>query len=481
MLLFEIMLLVSNVILWIGDIWVRRKVFGWASLLATLGIALVHLIFEGYRWQMIPLYYLTIGYTIYILFVGKLHHKELSKKFHWFSHVIMPFLLAVSAVLPILLPVFKFDALSGPYAVGTVTYHWIDSSREEKLTDTPNDRRELLVQLWYPAQIDQGSVQALYVPEYHEFGQAIQQEYRIPAFTFDYLRHVKTNSYEGARLSAEQAKYPLIMFSHGLPGTRFTSTNQMEELASHGYIVAAIQHSYYAEATVFPDHRIALKTKKLPAVIDIDGWDQLIQIWVKDAQFVLDQFEKLNLHDPQSLLTGKIDLDKIGMLGHSYGGAATIQTLYADPRLKAGINMDGTPFGKTTVNGLKQPFMQMKTENSEKDMDSEPTKQQLAKIGVTSQAYNKYKSEIPVRTRSLFGNGGYVVTIRGIKHMSFTDYYSWSPALRWMDGIKLPPKQAQRITNSYVLAFFDKYLNRKSSTLLDEPMTPFNEVTVEKK
>lgn len=480
MRIFEIMMLVSTVMLWIVDRWVRRKVVGVAICL-TIGFALLHFIFEGYRWQMVPLYGLTVGY-MYYLFVKERRHKERSKRPHIIWSFLLAFLLAVSAILPILLPVFKIDAPSGPYSVGTVTYHWTDTSREEILTDTPNDRRELLVQLWYPAQIDQASAKALYMPEYRQFGQAMQQEYKIPAFIFHYFSHVKTNSYVTAPLSAEQAQYPLIVFSHGLPGTRFTSTYQMEELASNGYLVAAIQHTYYAMTTVFPDQRIAPKTKKLPAVIDIDGWDRMIEVWVKDAQFVLDQFEKLNKQDPQGLLTGKINLDKIGMLGHSFGGAATIQTLYTDQRLKAGINMDGTPFGKTIVNGLKQPFMQMKTEAVETNKDVEPTEQQLAKIGVTKQAYDKYKTEIPIRNRVMFGNGGgYVVTIHGIKHMSFTDYYLWSPGLRLMDGLKLSPMQARHIINSYVLAFFEKYLNQKPSTLLDEPMLPFNEVTVEKK
>ncbi|MFD0695354.1 alpha/beta hydrolase family protein [Paenibacillus sp. GCM10027628] len=481
MRIFEIMLLVSNLVAWIVDGWIRRKAVRLAGCLAVAGMALLHFIFEGYRWQMIPFYVLTAGYMLYLWVKARRHNKP-SKRSSSIRRFLLPFLLAVSAVLPILIPVFKIDSPSGPYSVGTVTYHWIDASREETMTDTPDDRRELLVQLWYPAQNKLGDSKALYIPEYRQLGQVLQQDYNIPAFMTHYLRLVQTNAYANAPLSAEQAAYPLIVFSHGLPGARFTSTTQMEELASHGYLVAAIQHSYFAMTTIFPDQRVAPKTKKLPSVIDIDGWDQLIEVWVKDAQFVLDQFERLNKQDPQGLLTGRINLDQIGMLGHSFGGAATIQTLNADHRLKAGINMDGTHFGKPVVNGLKQPFMLMKTEAEATSKDLEPNEQQLAQIGVTKQAYDKYKTEIPLRNRALFGNGrGYEVTIRGIKHMSFTDYYLWSPALRLMDGLQLSPMQARHVINRYVLAFFDTYLKQMPTALLDEPVPPFKEVTVMKK
>ncbi|MEW9701879.1 alpha/beta hydrolase family protein [Paenibacillus sp. SI8] len=470
MRLFETLLLVCVLILWIGNTWVKRRRFGFLISIACIGAALLHVIVEGYRWQMIPLYALTLGYLL-----------VKNRKRRIWASVLFLFLWALSAALPLLLPVFTLDSPTGPYPVGTMTYDWTDASRDEKLTAAPDDRRELLVQLWYPAQLDEGAKKALYMPEYRQMGQAMHQAHNIPAFIYGYLGYVKMQAYASTRLAADQAQYPLLVFSHGLPGTRFTSTMQMEELASHGYLVCAIQHTGYASATVFSDQHVVPKTKTLPPVIDIDAWDQLIQTWVQDAQFVLDEFGKLNQNDPQGLLTGKINMDQIGMLGHSFGGAATVQTLHADKRMKAGVNMDGTPFGKAIADGLPQPFMLMKAGDAGAGNDAEPTDQQLAKIGVSRQAFDKYKTEIPARTRSLFGNGGYTVTFQGIKHMSFTDYYAWSPALRWMDGLHVSPKATRSKINSYVLAFFDKYLKQLPAPLLDNETSPYLDVIVEKK
>ena len=140
MRIFEIMMLVSNLMLWVVDRWVSRKVVGVASCLA-IGVALLHFIFEGYRWQMVPLYGLTAGYMLY-LFVKARRHKERSKQPHLIRSFLLPFLLAVSAILPILLPVFKIDTPSGPYSVGTVTYHWIRCVKRGNIDGQPRNDGE---------------------------------------------------------------------------------------------------------------------------------------------------------------------------------------------------------------------------------------------------------------------------------------------------------------------------------------------------
>lgn len=108
---------------------------------------------------------------------------------------------------------------------------------------------------------------------------------------------------------------------------------QLEELASHGYLVIAIDYAYEAAASVYPDGRVAV-SKTDPNLTSNTQYETHIPLWTSDAAFVLNQVEKLNQKDTAGRFTGRIDLERIGMLGHSFGGAVTVQMLKNDPRVK---------------------------------------------------------------------------------------------------------------------------------------------------
>lgn len=252
----------------------------------------------------------------------------------------------------------------------------------------------------------------------------------------------------------------------------------MEELVSHGYIVACIDYSYHSLATVLPNKKLVLLSDNVPELTDWDSWDQLIsETWVPDSIFVLDQLEQLNTKDPNGILKGKINLARAGMFGHSFGGAATAQTLLADLRFKAGMNMDGTLFGKGDLkDGLKQPFLMMNVKTAEINRADEPNREELLQIGMTREDFDFIAKEIPMRKNNLLKNGGYSVMIDQIDHLSFTDLYLLSPFFSWNQP--MTPRKAHTIINDYTLAFFDKHLKGKKDTLFDRPSSPFPEVKV---
>nr|WP_238590950.1 hypothetical protein [Paenibacillus beijingensis] len=369
--------------------------------------------------------------------------------------------LIVALLIPFALPVFGFVSPSGPYSVGKISYHLIDDSRQEIETDSPNDRRELMITIWYPAVISQQNAQrAPYINGLPEMAKALSKQYGIPDFLFSYLQLVKTNAYIGPAVSGQESKYPVVLFLHGFPGMRETGTFQVEELASHGYIVVGIDHSYSAIATVFPDGRVALSASSIPNMIDVASSDRMIRdIWVPDSRFVISQLLMINQLDPNGLLTGKLDLSRMGVMGHSFGGAEAVQLLLLEDRIKAGINMDGTLFGSQfPMDGLRKPLLYMNTDNDRWEeglTEPPPPMEVLNQLGMTQEQFNELTLVISDRRKKIYEHAQ-IVTVHKARHMSFSDYYLWSPYLAFID--KVSPLKHHRIINENTVAFFDRYL-----------------------
>ncbi|HEY5095976.1 MAG TPA: hypothetical protein VII69_12750 [Candidatus Eremiobacteraceae bacterium] len=164
--------------------------------------------------------------------------------------------LALAAFLALTFPVFNFPQPHGPYQIGTLTYDWVDAGRPEIFRADPSDRRELMVQVWYPVQGSKSTKRAPYVNDGYALA-PLARLLHLPGFIFQYLKYIKTNAIPGASVAPGTATYPVLVFSHGRGGFRQHNTAQVEELVSHGYIVAAIDHTYAAAGVVFPDGRLA--------------------------------------------------------------------------------------------------------------------------------------------------------------------------------------------------------------------------------
>ena len=124
--------------------------------------------------------------------------------------------LAVSIALPIVLPVFRLPHPSGPYEMGTLTYHWVDANRPEVFSADSNARRELMVQIWYPAKGDPSSPRARYVQDADALAQALARLRRWPGFTFAHLRYVTSNAISSAAVSDDKPRYLVLIFMEGL-------------------------------------------------------------------------------------------------------------------------------------------------------------------------------------------------------------------------------------------------------------------------
>jgi predicted dienelactone hydrolase len=211
--------------------------------------------------------------------------------------------------------------------------------------------------------------------------------------------------------------------------------------------------------------------------------NSLIQSWVNDARFVLDWLEEVNSSDTR--LTGQFDLSRIGMFGHSFGGAAALQAAYDDPRIAGAIDMDGRLFGTVMSHELTTPFLIMSSEDSTDLSADGVSDAQLEAQGMTREQLVTAKTQNAADQMRLLTSSpvGYQLTITGTQHDSYTSDLGFVRDLvpqlvtDEMVGTIASARMVQ-IQNDYVVAFFDTYVKGDQSKMLtDQPNPDFPEVT----
>ncbi len=357
-------------------------------------------------------------------------------------------------------------APTGHYAVGRVLDDWTDESRQETLTSSTDRYRELTVWIWYPADPPPGAAPARYLPK--AWARARDHTRGLGSILFQSATSIHAHAYAGAPVSSQETTYPVVIFEPGLGPAVSDYTTLLEDLASHGYVIIGINPTYSTSAVVFADGRVAEQSARgsIPDNASVSEakqiGDRLVQIWAEDMIFAMDQAQRLNT-DPQSLFAGRLDLTRIGVFGHSFGGAAAAEVCHLDARCTAGADLDGYPFGDVVQSGLQQPFLFLwSAGNDSNDAHYQQAVQDINAI------YNRLEI-------------GYQVTIQSARHFNFTDYaVEFSPVLKLLD--MLGPIDGQRglqISSAYVLAFFDATLKDRQPALLQGVSTDFPEVMFE--
>jgi dienelactone hydrolase len=474
----EICLLLLNALLLVGGIFLRRR-SRWILVAGLSGLPLMmaQILLEGYRWQLLPAYVVTA--IVFVTNLRLLISSSLADSPRKLGNIVFRLaglgLIGLAGLLSWALPVFSFPTPTGAYPVGTVTLHFTDDARRETFSANTNDHRELMVQLWYPAEPSPDAKRESYLANLNGSGMAKRKAFGA---RFAQLDLVETHSFRSAAVSKARKSWPILIFSPSWSGSRNQNTFQAEELASHGFIVAGIDHTYCTGITAFPDGRIIFSDPSL----DIDfSNDEAVQRYIafaaaqaklraQDAVFVLNQLEKLNAKDPGGLFTGKLETSRVGIFGHSFGGTVAAEACWLDSRFKAGLNMDGMLFGDPVEARIRQPFMFM-NEDEVAPTAAEMARSSFAKLdGRSFQVQDAY----------LKRNGGYNLSIRKSKHLNFSDTALFSPLHRLTGAGAINARRGLKIVDAYTLAFFEKYLGSTASPLLDGPSPDYPEVTLEK-
>ena len=411
-------------------------------------------------------------------------------------------------------PAIEFPATTGSYKVGRASYHLVDSSRKEIFTEAPDDNRELMVTVHYPADVAADQSPSPYADA--KLAAVISEVYHRP---ISFLNRIRSHAVAGASLARKEGGYPIVIFSPGFNVHPLFYTSMVEELASQGFVVASVCHPYSTGATVFPDGRVVRANaegtrfeldKKDPQVSPrtmIEHRDAIGEIWLGDVRFVLDSLERLNEED--KLLAGQLDLAQVGIVGHSFGGSTAAAAVQRDPRFRAGINLDGTDFSSTRADKIansvlwllsvppdisKMPPPKIRQAKGDENPDAAGPKERALPLGgplpkggsrivlkgdrdQPMPALDPSKrpqmtniSQIPLKSR---------LTIAGSKHQTFqTDMLLMAaaqPPAAAGDVVTIDGRRAVLVINSLVSGFFRKHLRGENVPILDNPAAEFPE------
>ena len=264
---------------------------------------------------------------------------------------------------------------TGHFAVGRTTYVWTNESEADELARPPGPKRQVLVWIWYPAVPSSTDVSTEYLPGLWRAALAKQEGIFMRSFFKRDPALVHNHSVSGARISPEQRTYPVVLLRAGGSALTTDFTTLAEDLASHGFFVVGFDAPYRSFVVVLPDGRVVGRS---PAyhVENANGnladpvIGKLLQMWTVDTTFVVDQLERLNANSSERFAS-RMDLQRLGIFGHSFGGATALEFCHEDPRCKAALDMDGIPFGRVVSEGLSRPGMFLLSDHSREAADPE--------------------------------------------------------------------------------------------------------------
>ena len=419
----------------------------------NLVVLIVHIFVEGPHWQMAPIYLAALLYPALFLFPSPHLRPILAGA--------MLLLAVASITASTILPMFTLPAPTGPDPIGTQTIHVVNNHPRAAASADLSGKRELMIQLWYPAAPSSNP----------------RAPYRIFAettLTSSYQAVLWTHARFNPPVANSAAQYPVLLLNPAWNGRRTYYTWLVEDLASRGYIVAAIDHTGNSGPTAFPDGHVSqpdpdplldFSTQTFPQLAAY-GASQL-EVHVDDTRFVLDQLEKWN-QDPASPFYRRLDLSRIGALGHSFGGAVSAQAALEDSRILSALDMDGSLWGQVQQTGLQKPFLFI-----EEDLAHyTPAQLQQDRVAQIDNALDL--GDLAMLQHS----NATRILLHGSTHSSFTDRSLFSPFSFYSGAGSIPPLREYAILRSYVSAFFDQTLRQIPTQLLDQ--SPYPEVSIDK-
>jgi predicted dienelactone hydrolase len=361
-------------------------------------------------------------------------------------------------------------APTGPFPVGRSLYDWGDDGRLDTLAPIAGTKRELLVWIWYPSTARPGAAMDDYVPAQMRAAAVPPGSSSIFRLLTRDLSKVHSHSNRDSAVSPQQRSYPVLIMRAGASAEVWKYSTLAEDLASHGYVVVGLDAPYRTGVVVFPDGRVMRRTPENdPELVTGQEFERrakrLLAAWTADMAFVLDRLAQLNASDTSGKFTRRLDMARVGVFGHSFGGAQAAQFCHEDSRCKAGIDIDGAPLGSVIQAGIiDRPFMFLLSDHSR---ESDPEGSQI--MANIQSIYDR----LPV-------DGRLRIVIRGANHFTFSDdgallkSHVLRAVLRLFGKLRIDGCRQLEVTAYCVHSFFDAHLKGAGGSRLkiSSPLYP---------
>ena len=328
----------------------------------------------------------------------------------------------------------------GRYPVGQILLDWTDTSREEPATEDPNDRRQLPVQIWYPAAENVDGEKAHYKPRIEAFREEWGDE------AVDFFNAVETTWILDAPPSND-GPFPIFVFSHGWGARSSSHGTFLSDLASHGYVVFGLNHPYLG--------KVALADGSItqPDDSQFDDHGDAETHYADDVIFALDQIAGLGRDQGNYSFKGILDMKRVAAGGHSSGFPAVVGAAVRDGRIRALISFDaGVPRLARRV-GLDQPILLFRADTGS-----------YTDLFVRGEDVNPKGTIYDVNFFRVYRGDFYDLVISGTTHNSVYDEYLFAET----DDERMLSIRNHELISRYTVAFLEFVLNGKDTTLLDE-------------
>jgi predicted dienelactone hydrolase len=365
-------------------------------------------------------------------------------------------------------PTIDLPRPSGALPVSRTAFHWTDSTRLlEAGRSTP---RELMVHLWYPAQASSRAVPGPYVP-----GAALLRG-QLDRAQFEVLQSARIQAGIDQPVASSPSRFPVVILSHGNQTGSFLYASIIEELVSHGYVVAALDHPGEALFTIFPGERVVPYSEEgrpLPGAAryqdDITRYLRgLVERRAADIAFTMTQLEKLNALPGQRFFR-RLDMSRTGVMGHSNGGIAAGLACDSN-RVKACLNLDGRAESGPYLRGREDdspsaPFLYFA-----KPLRI-PTDDELAKQSLTRAEFDRVRAQTVQRDDELMElapAGSYRVLLKDASHETFSDEPFLIPATD--SSARALNRRRLDMVRAVILSFLETHVaNRPTVRVPDLP------------